>query len=671
MNIKETSKGDKNKKAELPTEKSNSEAALKTQAAPKAAEKTDAVKQERQALEAPAAKQPSVKAAEKEAPAAKQPSAKAAEKEAPAAKLPKAKAAVKAPVAKQPGVKAAKKAPAAKQPRAKAAAKEAPTAKQPGAKAAKIKAPQVKSGKEQQAGQEPNKQQEQLAGNESASTAVEHAAAPASLATTPKSTLPDKPAKEQEDTGMKVLYVASEALPFIASGGLGDVAGSLPKAIQGAHHTCRVVVPLYGDMKPEWREKLHFVCEFTVELAWRRQYCGVFEGTVNGVKYYFIDNEYYFRRTGLYGFFDDGERFAFFSKAVVDMLPYIDYKPNIIHCNDWQTALVPVYLNCYYRATEFYRDIKTVFTIHNIQYQGQYSPDITQDVLGLPKGWVDFEDCCNFMCGAITQADMVTTVSPTYANEILDEWYAHGLDKLLREKSYKLCGIINGIDTTVYNPQKDPLIYKNFSLKSPENKAVNKQGLQKDLGLSQDDDAMLIGIVTRLVSHKGVDLIKFIFKKIIENGMEVAVLGSGDYIYENFFQEMASIYPGRVAVRIGFDTALAHKIYAGSDVLLMPSKSEPCGLAQMIALRYGTIPVVRKTGGLADSIIDMGDENGNGYTFQSYNAHDMFGAIKRAQGLYYNKPDWERAVKHAMECDCSWARSAKTYVGMYEQLLAT
>lgn len=468
---------------------------------------------------------------------------------------------------------------------------------------------------------------------------------------------------------MKILFVAGEALPFIASGGLGDVAGSLPKAIQDAHHTCRVVLPLYGDIKSEWRDKMRFVTSFTVELAWRRQYCGVFECTHNGVHHYFIDNEYYFRRTGIYGFFDDGERFAFFSKAVLDLISHIDFKPDIVHCNDWQTALVPVYLNCYYRSDELYRDIRSVFTIHNIQYQGQYSGEIIADVLGLPKGYVEFLDCCNFMRGAIEQSNMVTTVSPTYAKEILDEWYSHGMDKLLREQSHKLRGILNGIDTTIYDPRTDPMIYKNFDVQNAQNKLVNKQRLQKELGLSQEGDAMVVGIITRLVSHKGVDLIKFIFKQIIESGMEVAVLGSGDYIYENFFEEMAALYPERVAVRLRFDPELAHKIYAGADVLLMPSQSEPCGLAQMISLRYGTIPVVRKTGGLADSITDMGEPGGNGYTFQSYNAHDMFGALKRAQGLYYSKPEWERAVLGAMNCDFSWARSAKIYVEMYEQLM--
>lgn len=470
--------------------------------------------------------------------------------------------------------------------------------------------------------------------------------------------------------GLKILFAASEGLPFIASGGLGDVAGSLPKALCGEKQDCRVVLPLYGDIKPEMRAKMRFICDFTVELAWRRQYCGVFEAAADGVTYYFIDNEYYFRRGGLYGFFDDGERFAFFSKAIVDMLRYIDFKPDILHCNDWQTALVPVYLNCYYRGYELYRDIRTVFTIHNIQYQGQYSPDIIGDVLGLPQGYVEYEDCCNLMKGAIVQSDIVSTVSPTYAHEILDEWYAHGMDRLLRENNWKLRGILNGIDTVGYDPAVDKSLYKNYSAANPQDKAINKQNLQRDMGLCQSGDIMVIGVVSRLVSHKGLDLIKYIFPKIIEEGMAVVILGSGDYIYENFFQEMASIYPDKVAVRLGFIPDLARKIYAGADVLLMPSKSEPCGLAQMVACRYGTIPVVRKTGGLADSIIDLGDPGGCGYTFQSYNAHDMFGAIKRAQGLYYNKPAWESAVKHAMEMDFSWSKSAAAYIQMYEELAA-
>lgn len=468
---------------------------------------------------------------------------------------------------------------------------------------------------------------------------------------------------------MRILYAASEALPFIASGGLADVAGSLPKALRDRHHICRVVMPLYGDIKPEMRAKMRFLCDFTVELAWRQQYCGVFEATIDGVVYYFIDNEYYFRRTGLYGFFDDGERFAFFSKAIVDMIRYVDFVPDILHCNDWQTALAPVYLNCFYRSEAIYSNIKSVFTIHNIQYQGQFGAELITDVLGLPKAVMEFERDCNFMKAAVVQSNMVSTVSPTYAREILDEWYAHGMETLLREHSYKLRGILNGIDVDSYNPQNDKSLYKNYSVNTIGDKAVNKQRLQKDMGLSQMGDAMLVGIVSRLVSHKGVDLIKFIFPRLIEEGMEVVILGSGDYMYESFFSEMAATYPDKVAMRTGFIPDLARKIYSASDVLLMPSKSEPCGLAQMVALRYGTIPIVRKTGGLADSIIDMGDPGGNGYTFQSYNAHDMFGAIKRAQGHYYDKPAWENAMRHAMECDCSWSRSAKDYVTMYEEMM--
>lgn len=468
---------------------------------------------------------------------------------------------------------------------------------------------------------------------------------------------------------MKILYAASEALPFIASGGLADVAGSLPKALKENRQSCRVVMPLYGDIKPEMRAKMHFLCDFTVELSWRRQYCGVFEATADGVVYYFIDNEYYFRRSGLYGFFDDGERFAFFSKAVLDMLRHIDFKPDILHCNDWQTALIPSYLNGLYRQEELYRNIRTVFTIHNIQYQGQYSTQVIGDIIDLPRGVVEYNGDCNLMAGAIIQSDMVSTVSPTYAKEILDPWYAHGLDPLLRQYSWKLRGILNGIDTVGYNPETDANIYKNFTADTYQDKVVNKQRLQKDMGLSQTDDVMLIGIVTRLVSHKGVDLIKYIFPQIIEEGMQVVVLGSGDYVYENFFEEMAAAYSGKVAFTCGFIPALARKIYAGSDAFLMPSKSEPCGLAQMVSLRYGTIPIVRKTGGLADSIVDLGEPGGTGYTFQSYNAHDMLDSIRRAQAHYADKPRWAQAVQHAMQVDCSWSKSAKEYIAMYKEVM--
>ena len=473
---------------------------------------------------------------------------------------------------------------------------------------------------------------------------------------------------------MRILYVASEATPFIATGGLADVAGSLPRAIRSKQHACRVVVPLYSSIKPELREKMQFVCSFYVPLGWRNQYCGVFESNYNGVKYYFLDNEYYFKRDGgIYGFYDDAERFAFFSKAVCEMIQYVDFDPEILHCNDWQTAMTPVYLNLFYRHLDKYKNIKTVFTIHNIQYQGKYGMEIATDVLGLPyyaAPTMLYDGCLNMMKAAIEVCDYVTTVSPTYAKEITDPWFAHGLDRLLRANQHKLMGILNGIDTQSYNPGADPALYANYGPETIDRKYVNKTELQKTMGLKQDKDTMLVGVVTRFVAHKGIDLIQYIYEELMKRELQVVALGSGDYIFESFFQEMQAKYPGKTAVRIGFIPDLARKIYAGADCFLMPSKSEPCGLAQMVSLRYGTLPIVRETGGLKDSITDMGlSLEGNGFTFKTYNAHDRLGAIDRAAGLYYNREVWPKAVQKAMTCDFSWDRSAGEYIDMYHRIL--
>ncbi len=471
---------------------------------------------------------------------------------------------------------------------------------------------------------------------------------------------------------MKILYAASEALPFIASGGLADVAGSLPKAIRNRMHACRVVMPLYGDIDPELRAKMKYVTNFTVALAWRRQYCGVFECTVDGVIYYFLDNEYYFKRNGIYGFYDDGERFAFFAKAILEMVNFIDFEPEIIHCNDWQTALVPVYLNLFYRNIPKFKRIKTVFTIHNIQYQGKYGMEIVTDLLGIPQyasTVVECDGCVNYMKGGIIQCDMVTTVSPTYAEEILDPWFSHGLDSVLRNKRHRLRGILNGIDVKNYDPETDPVIFKNYSAAEPELKAQNKAALQQEFGLPVEQDKMLVGVVSRLVAHKGLDLIKYIMEDLLQQDIQLVILGSGDYLYENFFTEMQARHPDKLSVRIGFIPSVARQVYAGADAFLMPSKSEPCGLSQMLALRYGTIPIVRETGGLKDSITDFGDENGNGFTFKTYNAHDMLGAILRCKEKFDYKPEWDELVKHALECDCSWGKSANEYIKLYKEVI--
>lgn len=472
---------------------------------------------------------------------------------------------------------------------------------------------------------------------------------------------------------MKVLFASSEAYPFAMSGGLADVAGALPKALRKRFIGCRVVMPLYACVTQEMREKMTFVCSITVPVAWRRQYCGVFEAHVDGVIYYLIDNQYYFNRDGLYGHFDDAERYAFFSRAVLEIIPHIGFTPDIIHCNDWQTALIPVYLDSFYKYDELYKDIKTVYTIHNIQYQGKYGYELTGDVLGLPaekESLLDYDNCINFMKGAIQCAHKVTTVSPTYAKEILDPYYSHGLDSILKEFTYKLTGIVNGIDCDVYNPETDKLIFKNYSADDISGKAYNKQKLQEELMLPQRADVPVIGIVTRLVKHKGIDLVKCVFEELLKADIQFVILGSGEWEFETFFHEMAAQYPEKVGLKLGFNPQLAHKIYAGADIFLMPSQSEPCGLAQMVALRYGTVPIVRETGGLNDTISDSGDGLGNGFTFKSYNAHDMQNTVWRALAGYADKEGWATLRDRAMRCDNSWGTSASAYIRLYKELLA-
>ena len=471
---------------------------------------------------------------------------------------------------------------------------------------------------------------------------------------------------------MKVLFAASEAYPFAMSGGLADVAGALPKALRKRFVGCRVVLPMYSTIAQELKDKMTFITSITVPVAWRRQYCGIFEAHVDGVIYYLIDNQYYFKRDSLYGHYDDAERFAFFSRAVLEIIPYIDFTPDIIHCNDWQTALIPVYLNAFYRFNPLYGNMKTVFTIHNIQYQGKYGYELTEDVLGLPPenaSLVDYDRCVNFMKGAIQCSDKITTVSPTYSREILDPYYSHGLDTILKMFTFKLTGIVNGIDTDVYNPETDPLIYKNFSVKKIDGKAVNKQKLQEELGLPQKPDTPVIGIVTRLVKHKGLDLVKRVFEDMLRADLQFAILGSGEWEFETFFSEMAKKYPDKVGLKLGFNPQLAHRIYAGADIFLMPSQSEPCGLAQMVALRYGTIPIVRETGGLNDTIKDSGDGEGNGFTFKSYNAHDMLNTVWRAITGYADKEGWAVLRDRAMKCDNSWGTSANAYIKLYKEII--
>lgn len=471
---------------------------------------------------------------------------------------------------------------------------------------------------------------------------------------------------------MKVLFASSEAYPFAMSGGLADVSGALPKALRRRLVGCRVVLPLYSCIPDELRQKMNFICSITVPVSWRRQYCGIFEAHIDGVIYYLLDNQYYFKRDGLYGHYDDAERFAFFSRAVLEIIPYIGFSPDIIHCNDWQTAMIPVYLTEMYRYNPEYANIKTVFTIHNIQYQGKYGMELYDDVLGLPQGResiLEYDNCLNLMKGGIQCADKVTTVSPTYAKEILDPYYSYGLDSILSGFTYKITGIVNGIDYDVYNPETDPFINKHFSAVDISGKAEDKAALQREMNLPQRADVPVFAMVTRLVKHKGIDLVKCVFEELLRADLQFVILGSGEWEFETFFHEMASLYPDKVGLKLGFDQNLAHRIYAGADIFLMPSKSEPCGLAQMVALRYGTIPIVRETGGLNDTIKDSGNGEGNGFTFTNYNAHDMENTVWRALAGYSDSEGWAILRKRAMECNNSWAASANAYIRLYKELI--
>lgn len=471
---------------------------------------------------------------------------------------------------------------------------------------------------------------------------------------------------------MNILFAASEAKPYAASGGLADVVGSLPKEICGKGHDCRIVMPLYKTIGEEMRSEMTFLKNITVDVSWRKQYCGIYTAVKNGVTYYFIDNEYYFSRDGLYGFYDDCERFVFFSRAVLEMIRYIDFKPEVINANDWQTALISVYYNIYYKYQQGYDQIKNVFTIHNIEYQGKYGREILNEVMGIPlyhANILEYDGYINMMKGAIEASDMITTVSRSYAWEILDPWYSHGMDRILVTKQDKLKGILNGIDVVVNDPETDDKIPAKYSSENLSGKKKCKKALISELDLA-DDDAPIIGIITRFVGHKGIDLIRCVFDEMIHMGVKFAILGSGEKIYEDFFKEMAYRYPDRVSATIGFVPELSRRIYAGADMFLMPSQSEPCGLAQMFAMRYGTIPIVRETGGLRDTVRDNGGENGNGFTFKTYNANDMLDAVKRAIAVYADPNEWNALINRAMKCDYSWGASADEYIKMYENLIS-
>lgn len=472
---------------------------------------------------------------------------------------------------------------------------------------------------------------------------------------------------------MKVLYAASEAVPFCKTGGLADVAGSLPPALAAQGVETAVILPLYRLVKERFADQLTFLCYDYVDLAWRHAYCGLFSLKKDGVTWYFLDNEQYFGRPELYGCADDGERFGFFSRAVVKMLDHLDFWPDVIHCNDWQTALIPIYLKDDGVREERYRSVRTVLTIHNIEYQGRYDPYCLGDLFGLDRGWVDdgtllLDGDLNLLKGAILTADAVNAVSPTYAQELKNPYFAHRMEGILTQCGYKLSGVLNGIDMKLYDPAADPRIAANYTAEDVSGKAADKAALQKALGLRPEPETPIIAMVSRLVTHKGLDLIREVMGDIMELPVQFVLLGSGDAAYEDFFRHAAERWPERMSIRLGYDEALSMAIYAGADLFLMPSRSEPCGLSQMIAMRYGTVPIVRETGGLKDTVqpYEAWRDAGTGFTFANYSSADMLHVIREAVYLYKDYPDaFARLRRRAMERDFSWNRSAGDYLKIY------
>ncbi|MDE6635816.1 MAG: glycogen synthase GlgA, partial [Lachnospiraceae bacterium] len=477
---------------------------------------------------------------------------------------------------------------------------------------------------------------------------------------------------------MNVLFAAFEAVPFLKTGGLGDVAGSLPPALKKAGCDVRVIIPKFLDMPDEYKSKLEHVTDFYVPLGWRNQYCGIEQLEHNGVTYYFVDNEAYFARHGAYGYFDDGERIAFFSKAIVECIQYLpDFECDVLHCNDWHTALAPVFLREFYGGIPLYDNIKTVFTVHNLKFQGQFTDLILGDILGLSHIAPAAQQLrcdrtsINYMQGALCYSDILSTVSPTYAGEIQNSYYGEHMEKIFQRRNHVLYGILNGIDTDVYNPEKDMDIAKQFSSDNIDGKKECKRAIQEELGLEQNPDIPLIIMIGRLTEQKGMDLVKKVLDELMRESVQVAILGTGDREYEDTLRYFENVYRGKLSARIMFDEKLSHRMYAGADMILMPSRFEPCGLSQMIAMAYGTLPIVREVGGLKDSVkpYNMYTGEGTGFSFANYNAHEMLFTIKNAIYVYYNKKDdWNKLQQTAMNEDFSWSQAAESYVDMYLRL---
>ena len=475
---------------------------------------------------------------------------------------------------------------------------------------------------------------------------------------------------------MQIVFASAECAPFVKTGGLGDVAGSLPAALVRAGAEVIVMVPKYATIKDEYKAQMEHFSDFYVSLGWRNEYCGLEKLEHDGVTYMFIDNERYFARDYPYGFFDDGERFAFFSKAITESLQHLPagFECDILHCNDWQTALAPVFLREFYQGLPLYDRVKTVFSIHNVAFQGQFSDTVMEDILGvahIPAAASQLRcDACsiNYMLGALHYADAITTVSPTYANEIQTPEFGEGLDGVLRERSYALQGILNGIDVAGFDPATDKRIAANYTVEDRSGKAVCKAKLQEELGLEVRDDRPLMVMVTRLTRQKGMDLVMYALDRILSGGVQVAMLGTGDRDYEDGLRYFQDKYPGTMAARIEFDPALSQRMYAAADMFLMPSKFEPCGLSQIIAMRYGTLPIVRETGGLKDTVVPYNEftGEGTGFSFSNFNGDEMGDAVFRAARLFWDNRDaWNQLVTQAMSQDFSWTRSADKYLDLY------
>ena len=472
---------------------------------------------------------------------------------------------------------------------------------------------------------------------------------------------------------MKVCFIAAEAAPFVKVGGLGDVIGSLPKALRELGVDARVILPLYSSIDRE-RFGLKYKAYQFVDLGWRHSYCGIFETEVDGVPCYFVDNEQYFNRDSIYGQIDDGERFAFFSKAALEILPALDFKPDVVNVNDWHTALSVIYLDVLKsREAEFYKDMKSVLSIHNIEFQGRFNPYEMGNLFGLENKYFDaliYNGDVNLLKGAIQLADRVNTVSETYAREILDPYFSYGLDKILTVEQGKLRGILNGIDVDKFNPKTDPMIPVNYDLKTFEDKVQNKLAFQKEMDLEVNADIPLIGMVTRLTHQKGIDLILQASEEILKTGAQLVILGTGDAHYESALRSLEHYRHDRVRSILLFSNEMSAKIYAASDLFLMPSKTEPCGLSQLISMRYGTVPVGHRVGGLRDTVIPFTGVEGNGFTFESFQAGDMMDAIYRAVTCFYQSPDeWKQIIKNNLQKDVSWEQSAKKYLDLYHEVV--